>query len=58
MYSFRSAVAHGGLPDFSKGNLAVLHSEGAAIQFLREVVRSLIRGAFVEPDFYRDLKIC
>ena len=58
LYAVRSNVAHGGTPDFSRGDLAVLKNRETATEFLRNSVRALIRHSFKEPLLYRDLKAC
>ncbi|MDR8401703.1 HEPN domain-containing protein [Paraburkholderia sp. USG1] len=57
LYSYRSSVAHGGVPDFRK-KLQLLVSQENADKFLRVTVKSLIRHALREPDLYSDLRAC
>jgi len=57
MYAYRSAVAHGGVADFTK-KLSLLKNPENANNYLRLAVRSLLRQAFEEPELYRDLKKC
>lgn len=57
LYSYRSAVAHGGEPDFVK-DLRVLKDRKTADAFLTITVESLIRNALYEPDLYKDLRQC
>jgi hypothetical protein len=56
LYSYRSCLAHGGVADFKRGDLTLLKSQGHAIAFLRQAVRSLVRHSFKEPQLLRDLK--
>jgi hypothetical protein len=58
LYGFRSVVAHGGEPDFTRGDMALLKSRGDAVSFVRGAVRALVRHSFKEPQLYRDLKDC
>ncbi|WP_169734447.1 HEPN domain-containing protein [Deefgea rivuli] len=58
LYKYRSAIAHGGSPDFSKGELALLKDPITAKIFLLGVVRKIIRHALIEPILYRDLREC
>lgn len=55
LYGYRSAIAHGGTADFSSGSLQVLGSRDNALNFLRAVVKRLIRHAYAEPQLLRDL---
>jgi hypothetical protein len=55
LYEFRSAIAHGGEPDFEKG-LVALGSYEKALNFLVHVVKALIRHSLREPQLMRDLK--
>ncbi|WP_144161523.1 HEPN domain-containing protein [Paraburkholderia sp. BCC1885] len=57
LYSYRSSVAHGGVPDFRKKQQLLVSQENAD-KFLRVTVKSLIRHALREPDLYRDLRAC
>lgn len=57
LYSYRSAVAHGGQPDFARTH-QLLKDDNHAIKFLRITTQSLIRHAMREPELYRDLKQC
>lgn len=58
LYKFRSKLAHGGNLDFASGDLAALKSSDAANEFLRILLKALIRGALKEPRLYQDLKEC
>jgi hypothetical protein len=58
LYAYRSAYAHGGVPDFTRGPLVALRSEANANEFLRVVVQSIIRNSLKDPQLYRDIKEC
>jgi len=58
LYKYRSAMAHGGLPDFASSDLRILKNANNADDFLREVVKSLLRHSLKEPQLYRDLRNC
>jgi hypothetical protein len=58
LYKYRSAMAHGGVSDFSNGDLKVLKDAKNADLFLKEVVKSLLRHSLKEPQLYRDLRNC
>lgn len=55
LYEFRSAIAHGGEPDFEK-SLNALGSYEKALNFLICIVKALIRHSLREPELMRDLK--
>jgi hypothetical protein len=55
LYSFRSAIAHGGTPDFDR-KLSSLRSRANATAFIRGVIGALIRHAISEPQLVNDLK--
>jgi hypothetical protein len=57
MYSYRSVIAHGGIPDFKK-DLAALKSPKRALQLLKETTKALIRHALREPHLIVDLREC
>lgn len=57
LYKYRSALAHGGVPDFSK-ELKVLRDAQTAKTFLKEAVKSLLRHSLKEPQLFRDLREC
>lgn len=57
MYSLRSAVAHGGTPDFAK-DLKLLKSRQHALSLLQRTVRAVIRQTLKEPQLLVDLKEC
>jgi hypothetical protein len=57
MYAYRSALAHGGVPDF-KNELAVLGNERNAHALLRRSVKQVISQALLEPDLIADLRNC
>ena len=58
LYKFRSIIAHGGVADFSSGDLQCLKNAQTAKTFLLDVVRKMIRHTFSEPVLYRDLRAC
>lgn len=58
LYKYRSTIAHGGIADFSSGDLQLLKDQQTAKMFLLDVVRKMIRHAFTEPVLYRDLRAC
>jgi len=58
LYAFRSSIAHGGVADFSKGAMHVLGSADLATEFVRTVVKGLLRQLLVEPQLFQDLKNC
>ena len=58
LYSYRSTLAHGGDPDFTKGDLTKLKDQATAVNFLQETCRALLRKAVSEPDLVTDLKSC
>lgn len=57
LYAYRSAVAHGALPDF-KGELRALSTADNALLFIKEATRSILRHALDEPRLVRDLHDC
>jgi hypothetical protein len=57
MYAYRSALAHGGIPDFKK-ELAVLGNERNAHALLRQTVKRVISQTLQEPDLIADLQNC
>lgn len=57
MYDYRSALAHGGTPDFSK-DLKMLVDAKVALRLLRSTVKSVLRQALIEPILIRDLREC
>jgi hypothetical protein len=57
MYAYRSAIAHGRLPDF-KVDLSLLKSDRNANILIREAVTRTIRQALVEPQLVADLHNC
>lgn len=58
LYGYRSAVAHGGTPDFQSRDLKILKNAQNADSFLREIVKALLRQALKEPQLYKDLRNC
>jgi len=57
MYAYRSAIAHGGKPDF-KTDLALLQDATIANFLIRDAVKKSIRQALVEPQLISDLRHC
>lgn len=56
MYGYRSAIAHGGNPDFtSNQKQGLLKSSDNANKFLEAVTIATIRNYLREPDLYDDL---
>lgn len=55
LYAFRSAIAHGGTPDF-KGTLNTLQNPQVATEFLAEATALILRHALVEPALFDSLK--
>ncbi|MBU9153094.1 hypothetical protein KTD28_00560 [Burkholderia gladioli] len=55
LYSYRSAVAHGGEADF-EGRLRIIKDQKTAIEYLHIVVKALLRHVLKEPLLFRDLK--
>ncbi|SDG67816.1 HEPN domain-containing protein [Paraburkholderia phenazinium] len=58
LYSYRSALAHGGVANFAAGPLQAIKSAEAAAEYLRSVVKGLLRHVLVEPQLFLDLKNC
>jgi hypothetical protein len=58
LYKYRSALAHGGAPDFCSKELRVLKDSKTATIFLKEVVKALLRHSLNEPQLLRDLRNC
>ena len=57
MYDCRSAVAHGGIPDFAK-ELSVLKSYDDSLRLVKETTKALITQALREPRLLVDLREC
>lgn len=57
MYAYRSAIAHGGTPNFA-GELAVLGSAKNANSLISEAVKKTILQAIEEPQLLADLRDC
>jgi hypothetical protein len=57
LYTYRSNIAHGNLSDFSK-ELSLLKNSYTAHNFLKSVVKKLLRHALIESQLYVDLKKC
>ncbi|MBX9925613.1 MAG: hypothetical protein K2Y05_04585 [Hyphomicrobiaceae bacterium] len=59
LYSLRSHIAHGGHVDFvGDQKLKPLVSTDCCSQFIRSVVKKLLRHALCEPELVLDLKRC
>ncbi len=58
LYAYRSAIAHGGLPDFDGKNLRVLQGSDVALSFLKASVKGLLRHSLKEPALFQDLRSC
>jgi Apea-like HEPN len=56
MYAYRSALAHGGEPDFEK-KLKLLNPS-SALALLRQAVTAVLRQAIKEPQLIADLRSC
>lgn len=57
LYSYRSAIAHGAVPDFS-GELKILKNRENALKFLRLTTQRLLRQALKEPLLMKHLQAC
>lgn len=57
MYSYRSLLAHGGIPDFTS-DLRVLGDHKNALKLLKDTVKAVIREALIEPQLIADLREC
>lgn len=57
LYAYRSDVAHGVKPDFTR-TLKVLRGPTQALDFIRAATRSVMRHALDEPDLVADLREC
>ncbi len=57
LYSYRSCIAHGGIPDF-RNKFQVLKSKEVVLDFLRENIKCLILCSLKEPELMTDLKNC
>lgn len=55
LYAYRSAIAHGGAPDFAN-DLRCLRDDKTVIKFMRAAVKSLALLAVLEPVLITDLK--
>lgn len=55
LYAYRSQIAHGGAPDFSR-ELRPLRDPQSAVAFVEEACRKLVRHAIREPELYLDLR--
>ena len=57
MYSYRSQIAHGGIPKFTE-DLKLLQSAEVALTLIRETVKNVVRHALIEPQLVLDLRDC
>ena len=57
LYSYRSCIAHGGIPDF-RNKFRTLKSKEVVLDFLRENIKCLILYSLKEPELMVDLKNC
>jgi hypothetical protein len=57
MYSYRSALAHGAKPNFTR-ELQLLRNPDQALSLVKETVKSIARFALVDPRLLEDLKNC
>ncbi len=57
MYSYRSVIAHGDPPSFTK-DLKCLKNHGQALGLLKETTKKVIRQGMIEPELIRDLRDC
>jgi hypothetical protein len=58
LYAYRSLIAHGGQPDFSRGELAALRSPAQALALVRHATKAVARQALHEPRLLADLRDC
>ncbi len=57
LYSYRSYITHGDIPDFKK-KFHALKSKEVVLDFLRENIKCLILYSLKEPELMVDLKNC
>jgi hypothetical protein len=57
LYSYRSCLAHGSIPDFS-GEFQILVDNRTILEFLKENIKELFKLALNDPEFMTDLKKC
>ncbi|MGA4423275.1 HEPN domain-containing protein [Ralstonia pseudosolanacearum] len=57
LYKYRSAIAHGGQVVFEK-DMQILKSPDCVREFMRDVVKALLRHSLREPQLYADLREC
>jgi hypothetical protein len=57
MYSYRSDLAHGGVPTFDD-KLKLLGSHNNALKLIKESVKAVMRQALIEPQLLSDLRHC
>lgn len=57
LYSYRSAIAHGNMPEFAK-DLRILKDTSTVYNYLHHITKMLLRQALIEPKLFHDLKQC
>lgn len=57
LYSYRSCLAHGNIPDFSK-EFQILVDNRSILAFLKENIKELFKIALNDPEFMTDFKKC
>lgn len=57
LYGYRSCMAHGNIPDFTK-EFNILKERSSVATFLKESIKELILVALKEPEFISDLRNC
>lgn len=58
LYQYRSCIAHGGRPDFSKQPFRDLKDIRTVLRFITTATRRLLVFALKQPDFISDLRMC
>jgi len=58
VYAYRSNLAHGGKPDFTRGELAALAGPEQALLLVKETVKAVVRHALIEPQLLVNLRDC
>ncbi len=57
LYSYRSCLAHGKIPNFNK-EFQILVDNRSILTFLKENIKELFKIALNDPEFVTDLKKC
>lgn len=57
LYSYRSYLAHGNIPDFQKEFQVLVNNDSVSV-FLKEIIKELLIIALDDPEFVTDLKKC